>query len=315
MPGKTIAIQELLNMEANLTGFLIFTGCGALLCILWFFLALRKKTGSGKAALISSLSLALGVLLGVACARTVYVLCMLQYRYPLLDISYDQLSYYGGMAGVILAVCIAGKAGGLKVRETLNVFAPMGALLAAAVRFAEYFLSEFGVGDWMEEEIFFPVTVRIGDEEFADFYLAVFMLEGLFAVIAMILALVHRDEKYRWVRTLFYLCLPQVLCESLRMNSIAWRFVRAEMLFCFLWCEGVLVWYAFMGDRKKFSSWVPALTGLLVCGLVIVLEFVKDGKILISGEMVPHWIVYAVMALGLAAMAFAEHKGYKRIQK
>ena len=38
-------------MEANLTGFLIFTGCGALLCILWFFLALRKKTGSGKAAL------------------------------------------------------------------------------------------------------------------------------------------------------------------------------------------------------------------------------------------------------------------------
>ena len=100
MPGKAIAIQELLNMEANLTGFLIFTGCGALLCILWFFLALRKKTGSGKAALISSLSLALGVLLGVACARTVYVLCMLQYRYPLLDISYDQLSYYGGMAGV-----------------------------------------------------------------------------------------------------------------------------------------------------------------------------------------------------------------------
>ena len=87
------------------------------------------------------------------------------------------------------------------------------------------------------------------------------------------------------------------------------------MLFCFLWCEGVLVWYAFMGDRKKFSSWVPALTGLLVCGLVIVLEFVKDGKILIGGEMVPHWIVYAVMALGLAAMAFAERRGNRRIRK
>ena len=301
-------------MEVNLTGFLVFTGCGALLCILWFFLALRKKTGSSKAALISGLSLVLGVLLGVACARTVYVLCMLRYHFPLFSLRYDELSYYGGMAGVILAVCIAGKAGGLKIRETLNTFAPMGALLAAAVRFAEYFLGEFGCGEWMETGLFFPLTVEFRlDEFYADYYPAVFMLEGLFAVIAMILALVHRNEKFRWVRTLFYLCLPQILCESLRMNSIAWRFVRAEMLFCFLWCEGVLVWYAFMRDRKKFSSWVPALTGLLVCGLVIVLEFVKDGKIQISGQMVAHWIVYAVMALGLAAMAFAEHRGYRRI--
>ena len=302
-------------MEVNVTGFLFVTGCGALLCILWFFLALRKKARNVRAALVSGLSLVLGVVLGIACARAVYVLCMIRYHFPLFDLSHDQLSYYGGMAGVILAVCVAGKSGGLKLRDTLNVFAPMGALLAAAVRFAEGCLGDFGCGEWMETGLFFPITVEFRlDEYYADYYPAIFMLEGLFAVIAMIVALTHEDEKYRWVRTLFYLCLPQILCESLRMNSIAWRFVRAEMLFCFLWCEGVLVWYAFMRDRKQFSSWTPALTGLLVCGLVIVLEFVKDGKIQIGGQMVAHWIVYVVMALGLAAMAFAEHRGYKRIR-
>ena len=302
-------------MEPNLTGFLIFTGCGALLCILWFFLALRGKTGSGKAALVSGMTLVLGVLLGIACARAVWVLCMIRYHFPLFSLRYDELAYYGGMAGVILAVCLAAKAGGQQVRETLNVFAPMGALLAGAVRFAEYFLGDFGCGEWMETGVFFPITVEIRfDEFYADYYPAVFMLEGLFAVIAMILALVHKNETYRWVRTLFYLCLPQVLCESLRMNSIAWRFVRAEMLFCFLWCEGVLVWYAFRADRKKFSSWIPALTGLLVCGLVIFLEFVKDGKITFGGQVASQWIVYGVMALGLAGMAAAEHKGYKSIR-
>ncbi len=302
-------------MDVNLSGFLIFTGCGALLCILWFFLALRKKAGCGKAALVSLSSLALGVLLGVACARTVWVLCMISYHPPFFDLSYDQLAYYGGMAGVVLAVCLSAKIGGQKVRETLNTFAPMGALLAAAVRFAEYFLGDFGCGEWMETGIFFPITVEFRlDEFYADYYPAIFMLEGLFAVIAMVIALIRKDEAYRWVRTLFYLCLPQVLCESLRMNSISWRFVRSEMLFCFLWCECVMVWYAIKADRKKFSSWIPALTGFLVAGVIVFLEFVKDGKITFGGQMVSHWIVYGVMALCLAGIAFAEHRGYKRIQ-
>lgn len=301
-------------MDFNLSGFLFITGCGAFLCILWFFLELRKKTGCGRSLLISLLSLALGGLLGFACARLVYILCMIQFRFPFLEISYDQMSYYGGMAGVVLGVLLSALICRQNVRETLNVFAPMGALLAASVRFAEYCLGEFGAGDWMEEGIFFPVTVGIGDAEYPDFYLAVFMLEGFLALVAMILSVVNREGRYNWVRTLFWLCLPQVLCESLRLNSISWRFVRAEMLFCFLWCEGVLVWYALKAKRKKFSSWIPAVTGLVVCGLVIVLEFVKDGKITFGGELAPHWAVYAAMAAGLAVMAVMETVGHKRIQ-
>ena len=274
---------------------------------------MKKSAGSGRSALISLLTLILGTLLGIGCARLVWVLCMLRYHYPLLGIGYDELSYYGGMAGVILAVCLSAKICGQKVRETLNTFAPMGALLASSVRFAEGCLLEFGCGAWMERGIFFPLTVEFSFGDFSDYYPAVFMLEGFFSLTAMVLALVHRDEKYRWLRMVFYLCLPQIICESLRMNSIAWRFVRAEMLFCFLWCEGVLVWYALKAKHKGFPSWIPALTGLLVCGLVIFLEFVKDGKITFGGQIASQWTVYGVMAAGLAVMAFVEHRGYRRI--
>ena len=300
-------------MDVNLSGFLLISGCGAALCILWFFLELRKKAGSGRSALVSLSTLVLGTVLGIALARTVWVLCMLRYHFPLLNLRYDELSYYGGMAGVILAVCLSAKIGGLKFREVLNTFAPMGALLAAVIRFAEGCLGDFGCGEWMEEGIFFPLTVEFVSGDYSDFYPAVFMLEGFLAVAAAVFALVRPEDRHRGIRTLFYLCLPQILCESLRMNSIAWRFVRAEMLFCFLLCEGVLIWYAFKAGRKKISSWVPALTGLLVCGLVIFLEFVKDGKITFGGQIAPHWIVYAVMAAGLAAMAAVEHVGYRRI--
>ena len=129
----------------------------------------------------------------------------------------------------------------------------------------------------------------------------------------MILSLVHRDEKYRWIRTLFYLCLPQIIHESLRWVSISWRFVRSEQLFCFLLCEGVLIWYALRAEPKKLRSWVPALTGLLVCGVVIVAEFAKDGKIMPFGHMMSQWAIYGIVAAMLALMAFMEHKGHKRL--
>ena len=300
-------------MEINLTGFLLVTGCGALLCVLWFFLSRRAEAGNGKSALLSLLILVLGTVLGIACARLVWVLCMISYHPPLFALSYDELSYYGGMAGVVLAVCLAAKLCGENVRKTLNAFAPMGALLAAAIRFAEYFLGDFGLGAWMEEGLFFPLTIEFNYGDFSEFYPAVFMLEGIFSLIAMILSLVHRDEKYRWVRTLFYLCLPQIIHESLRWVSISWRFVRSEQLFCFLLCEGVLVWYALRAEPKKLRSWQPAITGLIVCAGVIVAEFTKDGKIMPFGHMMSQWAIYGIVAVMLAVMAFMEHKGHKRL--
>ena len=273
---------------------------------------------AGRAAALSGLTLVLGILLGIAGARLVWFLCRINTHPALFSLKYDELSYYGGVAGVTLAVWLSAKILGLGGRETLNRFAPMGAFMAAMVLFAEGFLAMekvmLGVGAWMEEGIFFPVTVEfVYDESYSEFYLAVFMFEGLFSLVAMVLSLYHKNDRDRFLRTMYYLCLPQIFCESLRAMSIKWLFVRSEQLFCYLFCEGVLVWHGFRkkGNCSFLRRFSPALVGLLVCGLVIIAEFALDGKILINGEMIPKWVTYGFVLAGLAAMAIAEHKARK----
>lgn len=298
-------------MEINLTAYLLFMGCSAAACILWFFLACRRNMPAGRAGALSTLTLILGILLGLAGARLVWFFCRINTRPALFSLVYYELSYYGGVAGVSLAVWLSAKILGLNGRNVLNCFAPMGAFMAAMARFAEGFLGMLGVGACLEEGIFFPVTIGFAySDSYTEYYLAVFMLEGLFSIAAMILSLCHKDEPDRFLRTLFYLCLPQVFCESLRAQSINWLFVRSEQLFCFVFCEGVLFWYGLrMKGRVPFlKRWGAALLGLLVCGLVITAEFALDGKILINEVMIPKWITYGFVLAGLGSMAAAEHR-------
>ena len=306
-------------MDIDLKTYLLFVGCSSVVCFLWYFLALRRKTETGRAAAASAVSLVLGIALGIACARLGWVLMRIESRPPLFALAHDELSFFGGLAGVILAVFLAAKVFRLPAREALNTFAPMGALLAALIRFAEGFLGLYGVGyveDWLETGVFFPVTVEIvWDEYYSEFYFAVFMLSGLFSLIAMVLSLVHGKEKNRFTRTLFYLCLPQILCESLRLQAIVWLFVKEEQLLCYLVCEGILVAYAIKTGAKRFRSWVPALAGLAVCGILVALEFAIDGKITVAENMIPLWVSYLVMAAALAVMAVMEHMGNRMWKK
>ena len=309
-------------MNENLSAYLLTMGCGAAACILWFFLAQSKKSGAGHAISLSALILVLGSALGLLCARLGFILLrinVIQAR-DLLTLRHDELSYYGGLAGVILAVWLSAKIMKQPARQVLNTFAPMGALMAAVARFAEYFLGMLGLGyveEWAEEGFFFPVTIRFFyDEEYFEYYLAVFILSGVFSLIAMVLSLVHAREKHRFLRTLFYLCLPQILFECMRTQKISWLFVPAEQLICFLLCEGVLAWTAFKRRGEGFSAWIPPLVGLLACGVIIAGEFALDGKIMMADEeYIPQWITYSVMALSLAGMAVAEHFAMRKIQK
>ena len=307
-------------MDINLTGYLLTLGCSAAACILWFFLSWRRQPQPNKAAALSGLIFVLGTVLGILCARLAWMLIRINaLRLPqdLLTLRYDRMSFFGGAAGVILAVFLSAKITGQPAKQVLNAFAPMGALLMAGARFAEGFLGTYGVGfveEWYESGVFFPVTVGIAWDEYNyEYYLAVFMFSGFFCMIASVLSLVHRKEDNRLVRTLFYLCLPQVLLESLRADAIRLLFVRMEQLVCYLLVEGVLVWYGWRGGRKSFASWVPALTGLVVFGLTIVEEFMLDGKIRFGGVTAPHWITYSLMAAGLIAVAVMEHRGNRRL--
>ena len=79
--------------------------------------------------------------------------------------------------------------------KALNAFAASGALLAALARFAEYWLGSLGAGDYLEEALPFPFAVsEVWNPDFPEYYLAVFMLEGLLSLRVALFALRNRED-------------------------------------------------------------------------------------------------------------------------
>ena len=305
-------------IDIDIPAYLIMMGCSSLCVCALFFFSVRKRLSlsCGKALSLSGCVLLLGIVFAVLGAKLFYFIFRFSYivRQGLADywfsLRVDELSYYGGVAGVVFAVFLSAKLCALKPAPVLNSFAPWGALLAALARFAEYFLFPCGTGMLLDEPLPFPIAVNIVyDEYYSESVLAVFMYEGVMSLVAFAVSLLHRDEPRSMLRTLFYLCLPQVLLESLRTEAINLLFVHLEQLVCYLFVEGALVWYGWKAGRNKFSSWVPAFIGLLVCGLIIACEFAVDGKINLGDSRIPEWIIYSVVACGLAVVAAAEHRG------
>ncbi len=308
--------------EYNLSAWLIMMAVSLTIACALFSVSARKRMAlsSGRAAALGGSVFVLSVLLGTLGAKLFYFLFRIFYLIDLgagafwLSLNTEELSYYGGVAGVTLAVFLAAKCFRLSPRSALNAFAAAGALLAAAARFAEAFLFPTGLGAYLDDVLPFPLAVSIVyTEDYTESILAVYNFEGLVSLIAFVLALVHRNEPRRFLRTLFYLCLPQILLESLRTDAINLLFVHIEQLLCYLFVEGVLVWYGWRWNRKRFASWIPALTGLVVCGLTVMEEFMLEGKILLNGSFIPLWVTYGMMAAGLAAVAAAEHLGNRRL--
>lgn len=294
----------------DITSYLVMMGISAVICCCMTFFLLRKENIAAKQAGISAAALlVLGCALGFACAKLLYILLMLPFVRELgmffQGVQVDQLSYYGGLAGVVLGAFLAAKIAGIPSGRFLNIFAPAGAFMAAMARFAEYFLGTLGVGDYLEEGGFFPLAIA---NKWEEYYLAVFIFEGVFSLIAMVLAFAHRKEKDCFVRTLFYLCLPQIFCESLRNISISWLFVRAEQLLCYLFVEAVLIIW---GLRLRGSSkrwFLPFVLGLVVCALTVAEEFALDKS------DIPHLITYACMVAGLIVLAVMENWAYRQIR-
>ena len=306
----------------NISAYLIMMGISAAAACALFVFSLRKNPDirSSKALPLAACVLLLGTVLGILGAKLFFFLFRFFYITEQgignfwFSLKTEELSYYGGIAGVTLAAVLSAKVFGLRPGRVLHAFAPAGALMAAAARFAEVFLFPTGTGIYLENPLPFPLAVGVAySEDYTEYVLAVFAFEGLMSVIAFVLSLVHREEPRRFLRTLFYLCLPQILLESLRADAINLLFVHMEQLLCYLFVEGVLIFYGWKGGRKSVVSWIPALAGLVVCGCVIAEEFMLDGKIRFGGAYVSPWITYSLMAAGLVLLAVMEHRGNRRL--
>ena len=302
-----------------MTEYLLWMGGSSLAMCLWYGWALSREQGRKLTAGAGLLNWPLVLLCGAIGAKAGYMLL----RADLMSAEWigsmvrnwepDSLSFLGGAAGVCAGVVLGAKILGIPVHDALHTFAPMGAALAAMARFGEGFLGMLGVGQYMEEG-FFPLAVRFTwDGEWFEYYLAVFVFEGAAALLACALSMGHGKEPDRFRRTVFYLCLPQILLESLRMQSISWLFVRCEQLVCYLICEGILIWYGLRTEGGGWKRWVPAATGLILCGIVIVGEFALDGKISLPERDIPGWTIYTVMALFLGLTAAEEHRGHRAV--
>lgn len=308
-------------MDVNIPVYLIFILCSSVLCCTLYMFSARAelKVAPGKAAALSGLTLAAGALLGLVCAKLLFFIFRFTYILKtgffeyLFSIDQSQLSYYGGAAGVCLGVALSARIMKVKPAGALNAFAASGALLAALFRFAEYWLGALGTGDYLEAGLPFPFAVaEVWNPDFPEYYIAVFMLEGLIYVRIALFAFMHRKENLCFIRTVFYLCIAQIICESMRAQSIRWLFVRYEQLLCYLIAEGIMVWYALAGRKTKAGNWHGAVFGLVVCGLTVLGEYMLDGKISVGDADLPPVVIYGFMAWMLLEWAVVEHKAAKK---
>ena len=310
-------------MNTDIRAYLLFMAGSAVVCFLLYALTARRRMGlsGNRTAALGALSLGLGILLGLAGAKLLYFLFRFSYTLNtgvgkfLFSLKPEELSYYGGAAGVCLGVALAAKILGEKAGKALNAFAVSGALLAALARFAEYWLGALGTGDYLEEGLPFPFAVsEVWNPDFPEYYLAIFMLEGVLSLRVALFALKNREDRLVFLRTVFYLCLLQIICESMRAQSIRWLFVRYEQLLCYLIAEGILVWYAIAGKKQGRSNWYAAAFGLAVCGLTVLGEYMLDGKITFGEYGLPPVVIYGFMAWGLLELAALEHAARKRLE-
>ena len=311
-------------MHVDVRAWLIFMSFSALLCGISLFTGCTLSGFSSvkKNACFSVLSLGLGILCGLLCGKLLYIL----FRFSAAKESFfsfkpEALSYYGGLAGVCLGVAVAARLLRFPIRKVLNVFAFSLALLAALIRFAEYWLGYLGTGGL---DILFPgetdgivlpfpfAMTEVFSDEYAECYLAVFMLEGILSLRVAVFALQSRKDALCFIRTVFYLCLFQILCESMRDISLRWLFVRYEQLLCYLIAEGILIWYGIVAAREHKWNFSASIIGLLVLGLTVAEEYMLDGKIFTEWQL-PRIAVYIFMFLGLCEMMIAEHYARKKI--
>lgn len=288
---------------------------------LWFLgslvisLGLFALMNRGKKGLLPQCLLmgTLGTLLGLVLAKLVYYLAMIDFMVmqgwakSLVDVTMGTFSYYGGMAGFCLGVVLTARLTHQKPMELLNAFAPAGVLLAALARFGEGLLEGVGIRDMLfwehPEHCFFPLAVS---NEYGEWLYAVFMLEGLLTLVVLALCLTL-FKKHRFLRSLFYLCLLQILCESLRSDSFTWLFVKVEQLMCMLGAVAVLLVYCVKSPGVR-QRWMPIVYCFPVAAVFVVLEFALNGKIPLGKPL-----SYGIMIAGLAVMSLLEVWAYKRM--
>lgn len=292
---------------------------GSLLVFALYGLYCARGTSLRRPWLTAGLSLLFAVLFGVVLSRVGYALLMqeLDFEYDgiaaleyLLEFEIDRVSFFCGAVGAVLGVLLANRlARKGSVLPGMDAFAPFGALLTALFRLGEIFHGSYGAGATLEEGspfAFFPFALQIHpDGNYVTYAWAVCVLSALFALVwaaVSFFRLRGTRAGLNLTASLFFLALPQVLCESLRKSGMYWLFVHVEQLLCAVVLLAVMLFWVLRSGRSlPFPRrWAPVGILLLGAALLVGTEFAIDGKILNITKPVCYGIM-CVILVGIGA--------------
>lgn len=254
---------------------------------------------------------ALGVALAFLLAKTLYVALMAGKVWPrygvrsFLRMDETEFSFLGGCLGMVLGMALTAKRFKIRSGLLLSAFAPAGALMAAGARAAEGFLGMQGVGKYVEIDAFARPPFAVSNE-WGEWYWAIFLLSALAAlIVAAVFAFSKKEDaivSLRFERTVYYLCVPQIFCESLRSMGMRWGFVRAEQVLCAVVIVGLLVYGCLQTHPQGFfRRFGPVLGAFVSIAAIVGVEFGLDKTNL------PPLFWYGVMVTALINFGVMEH--------
>lgn len=244
---------------------------------------------------------ALCVLLGAAGARGYYILTQnLLCGYPMFDV----VSFYpyehamcGAVIGVIAALWLGAKITRQSAGRVLDAAALVGLILIAFARMTES-LSDFGWGAVVEQAMWQRMPFAVLDM-YGQWHWAVFFLEAALALAAYIWT-ARCDcmrEGQRFSIALLWWSAGQVFCESFRVETIRWGFVRVQQVQCAVLALALLLVWSRMHGMKR-AALARRLGAFALCiGAVAFVEFALDKL-----DAIPNAVLYALMAAALGVM-------------
>ena len=294
------------------TAYWVLMGIGAVLCAVVMNLRLHARN-------MRYLPILPAIVLAAVLSKVCYVVLQWHYAFPrwgwgaFTVFAPDTFCFFGGAAGAVLGIALGAKLTRQKLRSALDAFAPAGALMVAVARFGEKYLGEIGTAGFeMPEQLaFFPFALT---NEWGESYPAIFMLSCVAALIVALVGLTRKPSGQAgrlFLRTAFYLALPQILCESLLAECMKWGFVRVQQLLCALTLLAILLLECRQAAKSlSFAKRYAPVGVLLLCAAGLVgVEFALDK----SG--LPAFVGYGAMVVLLALIAAAECWAGKRVEE
>lgn len=245
----------------------------------------------------------LAIPLCVLCGRIGYYLCSLNRMQamgvPFFDLAGGGLMLYGAVAGGLLAAFLAGKITRTPFGKIADCAAAPAALMIAAGRFAEYLTGAgfgFSVADWFdpwnsynrsfiaweEPEALCRFPFAVQDPFYGDWLFAINLLEGVAAVVFLVILLRMRTRKNGGAAALLLAMYAacQVVFESMREDEVLrLNFMKINMLISALVLLGILIICLKQSGTGAMRAAVSIAVLFALAGIATAMEFALEQKI------------------------------------